>query len=126
MAPRGERDEDANPDVGRAIYSGTVEDGKWLVSECAPAVASETLQDALTFVRNLVEHGRILVRSDAERQAFEGAAAVYSPEEGSLAREDDAVRVTDVSDERTLLMLASSVFRARFKEHWPVDVEEEW
>ena len=126
MAPRRERDDDANPDVGRAIYSGTVEGGKWLVSECAPAVASETLQDAVTFVRNLVEHARILVRSDVERQAFEGAAAVYSPEDGSLARDDEAVSVTDTSDERTLLMLASSVFRTRFKEHWPVDVEEEW
>jgi len=126
MAPRLQDGDEGNPEVGRAIYSGTIVGGTWQLSEGSPAVASETIHDALTFVRDLVEHGRIRLRSEPERQAFDGAAAVYSPEDGSLVWDDEAVRLAEASDERTLLMLATSVFRARFKEHWPVDVEEEW
>ena len=85
----------------------------------SPSVSRETLQDALSFVRDLVEHQRIRVRGDAEREAFEGAALIYAPDKGLLHWDGDAVSVAD--DERTLLSLAGPVFRARHGGQWPSD-----
>ena len=65
------------------------------------------------FVRGVVVHGRIDVRPGAERQAFDAAAATYSPEEGSLVWRGDVVELAEW-DERMVLMLASPVFRVRF------------
>jgi hypothetical protein len=120
MAPRLDRDPEINPRAGRALYSGTVAGGEWKLKEASPAVSREALDAALTFVRGVVVHGRIQVRPGAERQAFDSAAAVYSPEEGSLVWDGDVVQLAQW-DERMVLMLASPVFRVRFADVWPVD-----
>jgi hypothetical protein len=65
-------------------------------------------------------NGRIVVQSDPERAAFDAVARIYSPEDGSLVWDGDAVRPAE-PDERTLLMLASAVFRVRFSDSWPMD-----
>ena len=111
--------EDTNPAIGRAFYSGAVSGGMWTVTDASPSVSRETLQDALSFVRDLVEHQRIRVRGDAEREAFDAAALIYAPDKGLLHWDGDAVSVAD--DERTLLLLAGPVFRARHGGQWPSD-----
>jgi hypothetical protein len=120
----GSDDEDRNPAIGRALYSGVVSDGRWNLREASPAISRATLADALDFMHALTVNREILFRNAAERDALENTAAIYSPEEGSLEWKDAAVRVVD-NDERTLLMLATPVFRVRFGGQWPCDVEDE-
>jgi hypothetical protein len=120
MAPRLETNEDANPAVGRALYSGAVSGGAWQIAEASPAVTREALEDALALVRDLVTKERLRVRGDAERQAFDAAAATFSPEADSLVWENDHVRLAE-ADERTLLLLATPVFRVRYGQQWAVD-----
>ena len=112
--------EDSNPAIGRARYRGTVTGGLWVISEASPSVPGETLQDALEFIRDLVDRRQIRLRSAAEREAFDAAALIYAPEEDLLQWDGDAVRVTD-DDIRTLLLLAGPVFRARHGSQWPSD-----
>ena len=120
MAPQRSEDGDSNPAVGRALYSGRVRSGAWLIAEASPAVSLETLDAALGFVRDLVEEGRLRLRGEEERVVFDANAAIYSPEEGSLVWEGDWVRLAE-PDERTLLILAAPVFRMRFGAYWPSD-----
>lgn len=123
IAPDTEDDE-TDPAVGRARYRGTIRGGKWHVAEAAPHVDAATLKDALAFVRRLVEYGRILVQDGAEREAFEKAAEIYSPEEDSLIWHGSSVGLAE-PEERTLILLAGPVFRVRFGHQWPVDTDEE-
>ena len=109
MTPRVWEDDELDPAVGRALYSGRVENGEWKLTEVSPAVSADTLNAALAFVR-VLEAGYVTVRSDAEREALESAARVFQLE---LAHEGDYVGLTD-PDERFLLMLAEPVFRTRF------------
>jgi hypothetical protein len=67
-----------------------------------------------------VVHGRIHVRPGAEREAFDAAAAIHSPEEGSLVWNGDVVELAEW-DEQMVLILASGVFRMRFATVWEVD-----
>jgi hypothetical protein len=67
-----------------------------------------------------VVHGRIHVRPGAEREAFDAAAAIHSPEEGSLVWNEDVVELSEWV-ERMVLILASAVFRVRFATVWEVD-----
>jgi hypothetical protein len=112
--------EDTNPAIGRALYSGPVSSGTWAVIEASPSVSRETLQDALGFVRDLVQHRRIRVRGAAEREAFDAAALIYAPEEGLVRWDGDTASISD-DDDRTLLLLAGPVFRARHGGQWPSD-----
>ena len=128
MAPRLENkddDEDRNPAAGRALYSGTVSGGRWQMTDASPAVPRDTLDDAMAFVRDVAKAGRLPVRSGPEREAFDAAAAVFSPEEDSLRWEGGVVQLSE-PEERTLLLLAGPVFRARFGAQWPVDADDEW
>jgi hypothetical protein len=120
MAPRLDHNPEINPLAGRALYSGTVAAGSWQLKEASPAVSREALDAALTFVRGVVVHGRIHVRPGPEREAFDAAAAIHSPEEGSLVWNGDVVELRE-SDERVVLILASPVFRVRFGTVWEVD-----
>ena len=124
MAPRLDDDEDLRPEVGRALYSGTVTQGRFEITHASPRVAHDTLAAAIAFVRDLSTHGRMTVRGGAERAAFDEAAEMFSPEEGSLVWEGDVVRLAD-PDERTLLLLASKVFRLRFGDQWAVDSDDD-
>jgi hypothetical protein len=75
----------------------------------------------------LAEGRKITVRDEAEGKAFDATASTFSPEEGSLIREGDVVRLAD-DDERMLLLLAQPVFRTRFGSQWrtdPVNDEDE-
>jgi len=120
MAPRLEANPDANPAVGRAIYSGGVAGGRWQIDEASPQVTRETLDDALTFAREATK-GRLRVRR-AERAAFDQAVESYVMEPESIVWESETIHLAE-DDERTLLLLASAVFRVRFGGQWPVDVE---
>lgn len=120
MAPRRDRDADANREVGRALYSGTVTNGVWHLEEASPVVDRATLEDALAFVRRLVAESAIQVRGDAERKAFDAAVASYVFEEDSVEWSGDTARLAE-SDERTLILLAGPVFRTRFGGQWPCD-----
>jgi hypothetical protein len=122
MAPRPSNDDSASA-VGRAVYSGPVRNGQWDVAEASPRITRDSLEQAIGFTRAAAMDGRIHVRDPRERQAFDAAAAFYSPEEGSLVWDGDVVHLAD-PDDRTLAILASAVFRARFGDVWPVDVEE--
>jgi hypothetical protein len=125
MAARLGDDDEESAAVGRALYSGIVSGDSWQITEASPAIVRDTLADALTFVSELVTHGRLRVRSDLERQAFETAAADFSPEDGSLVWDGDTVRLAQ-RDERTLLLLAVPVFQARFSGQWPADTVAAW
>ncbi|HEU4389281.1 MAG TPA: hypothetical protein VFV34_15870, partial [Blastocatellia bacterium] len=67
MAPRND---DTNPAIGRALYSGPVSGGAWQLTHASPAVEGVALDEALSFVRDLAS-GRLHVRGGAERDAFE-------------------------------------------------------
>ena len=123
MAPRLEDDKDGDPMVGRALYSGKTRGGNWQIAEASPQVAHDTLDQAIAFTRDLATGGRLRVRRGPERDALEAAAAIYSPEDGSLLWDGDAVRLAE-PDERMLLMLAAPVFRVRFADQWRADSVE--
>jgi hypothetical protein len=122
MAPRLEANPDANPAVGRALYSGTVVSGGWQIAEASPEVTRESLENALTFVRDLVTKRRLQVRR-VDRPAFEQAVETYVMEVESVIQDGDTIHLAE-DDERTLLLLASAVFRVRFSGAWPVDIQE--
>jgi hypothetical protein len=124
MAPIRDDDDEHDPAIGRARYSGTVNGGVFRIEEASPGIDRDMLAAALAFVRDLAFEGRLTVRDGPEREAFDSAAEIYSPEEDSLEWDDDVVRLAE-PDERTMLILASSVFRVRFGRQWPVDVDEE-
>lgn len=116
--------EDEPSDVGRMLYSGTVHGGTWDIAEASPTVTREILSEAIAFATNMAKNGRITVRAGAEREAFEGNAAMFAPDPDSLVWEGDVVRVAE-PDERTTILLASPVFRTRFATQWKMDTEEE-
>ena len=124
MAPRLDYDPELDPAIGRALYSGTVKGGVFEITHASPRITRETLASALAFVRDLAVDGRLAVRDGAERDAFDQAAKMYGPIVGPLVWEGDVVRLEE-PDVRSLLMLASGVFRTRFGNHWPVDVEDD-
>ncbi len=123
IAPDVEGDE-TDPAVGRARYRGTIRSGKWQVAEASPRVDAAMLKDALAFVRRLVEYGRIPVQDGPEREAFEEAAGIYSPEEDSLVWNGSSVGLAE-PEERTLILLAGPVFQTRFGHQWPVDRDDD-
>lgn len=121
-------DERSDPAIGRARYRGVVQQGVWQVAEASPAVDPQTLEAALAFVRDLVERACVSVRGEAERRAFDAAAAMYAPEPGALRSDGDTVRLAE-PDERTLILLAGQVFRVRFGASWPcdpLDADDAW
>ena len=124
LATASRSSDDGNRAIGRARYRGVVREGRWALAEASPGIDRDTLTDALDFMHALTVNREIPFRSAAEREALENTAAIYSPEEGSLEWKDAAVRVVD-DDERTLLMLASPVFRTRFGQQWACDIEDD-
>jgi hypothetical protein len=117
MAARLDYDAEADPAVGRALYSGTVIGGRWRLEDASPAIDRATLEN--------VTEGAVPVRGDAEREAFDRAVESYVFEEESVQWSGDTARLSE-PDERTLLLLAGPVFRVRFGAQWPCDpVEEE-
>ncbi len=120
IAPDPDESNRDDPAVGRALYRGVDHEGMWRISESSPAVAQETLRDALAFVREVVEHGRIAVGEGEERRVFDAAAEMSAIVLGAVVWEGDRARLAE-PDERGHLMLAQPVFRARFGAHWPCD-----
>lgn len=123
MAPRLDYDETLDEAVGRALYEGKVMGGKVHVVEASPTIAHDTLEQAIAFVRNAALHGRIDVRAGAERAAFDAAVEAYVFEEDSVRWTGDTAMLSE-PDERTLLLLASEVFRIRFAGQWPMAAAE--
>jgi hypothetical protein len=123
MTPRLDYDDTLDPAVGRAIYEGRVAGGKVQVGEASPTVGYDTLEQALAFVRDVVSYGRISVRRGAERAAFDAAVESYVFEEDSVTWDGDTAMLGE-PDERTLLLLASAVFRVRFAGVWPMAATE--
>ena len=124
MAPRLDYDEELDPAIGRALYSGTVKEGVFHITHASPRIARDTLAAALAFVRDLAVEGQMTVRSGAEREGLNEAMEMFSPVVGSLVWNDDVARLAD-PDERSLLMLAPTVFRLRFGDQWPVDSDDD-
>jgi hypothetical protein len=124
MLPNDAEREEPASTSGRALYSGTISGGKWLVSEASPRISRDALEQALTFLRELLLNNRMQVRDGPERKAFDAAAEVFSPEQGSLRWDGDVVSLAE-PDERMHLMLSPPVFRSRFGNVWPVDPAEE-
>jgi len=124
MAPRLDYDADLDPAVGRALYSGTVKGGLFEITHASPRITRDTLASAVTFARDLAVDGRMTVRPGAEREAFDKAHKMFALVSGPVVWEGDVVRLAE-PDERSLLMLADKVFRVRFGDQWPVDVDEE-
>jgi hypothetical protein len=114
---------DPTSKAGRALYSGAVSGGMWHVSEASPRVSRDTLDQALTFLRELLRNNRMQVREGAERRGFDALAEMFSPQAGSLLWDGDVVSLRE-PDERMHLMLSPPVFRARFGHVWPMDAEE--
>jgi hypothetical protein len=75
-------------------------------------------------VRNVAVDGRMSVQEGAEREAFAKAHKMYSMVSGPVVWDGDVVRLAE-PDERSLIMLANPVFRIRFGEHWPVDIDDD-
>ena len=119
-APRLDDDPDLDPSAGRELYSGKTLGGLWHITEASPRISRDTLEQALTFARDVAMRGRLTVQRGAEREAFDSVAEMFSAEEGSLVWEGDVVRLAE-ADERMLLLLASPVFRVRFASQWPMD-----
>jgi len=124
MAPRLDDNDELDPEVGRALYSGVIKAGQLEMTHASPHVDRDTLAAAVDFVRELAVNGRVTVRGGAEREAFDQQAQIFSPEEDSLVWEGDVVHLAE-PDERTLILLASKVFRLRFGHQWTVDSDED-
>ncbi len=121
-------DDEVDPAVGRALYSGQIQDGIWRISEASPAVSRETLDAALAFVAELVEHAHISVHGADEQRVLKATAAMYLLPNNSLVWDGETVQLAE-PDQRMLIMLAEPVFRTRFAAQWPsdpIDADEEW
>jgi hypothetical protein len=114
MAPRNEP---PNPAIGRALYAGTVAGVALHVGEASPTLSRDILDQALACARDAAMNGRVTVRGAAERAAFDAAVEAYVFEEDSVKWKADVATLAE-PDERTILMLASAVFRVRFAAHW--------
>jgi hypothetical protein len=119
IAPMSERGEQLDSPVGRALYEAEVVGGRLHVGEAAPKIARDTLEQAVAFTRDAAKHGRVSVRRGAERTAFDAAVESYVFEEDSVTWTGDTAMLA-APDERTLLLLASAVFRVRFASQWPM------
>jgi hypothetical protein len=119
MAPRLDDDDTRDPAVGRSLYEGKVAGGKLHIAEASPRIARDTLEQALAFVRNATRDGRVTVRRGEERTAFDAAVESYVFEDGAVKWTGDTA-ILGEPDERTLLLLASAVFRVRFADQWPM------
>jgi hypothetical protein len=119
-APRLDYDDTLDPAVGRAIYEGKVAGGLLLVGEASPTITRDTLEQALAFVRDAAKHGRVTVQRGAERTAFDAAVDSYVFDEDPLTWDGNAASLGE-PDERTIVMLASAVFRVRFAAQWRMD-----
>jgi hypothetical protein len=119
IAPVTDRREQLDSPVGRALYEAKVAGGRLHIGEAAPKVPRDTLEQALAFTRDAATHGRVSVSRAAERTAFDAAVESYVFEEDTVTWKGDAATLAE-PDERTLLLLASAVFRVRFAGHWPM------
>jgi hypothetical protein len=108
---------------GLGLYEGKVSGGKWQVSEASPRVSAKTLREALAFMHELLDN-RFQVRKGPERKAFDAAVAMWVFEEDAIVWNGDVASLEE-PDDRTLLMIGPSVFRTRFGDTWPFDVEED-
>jgi len=124
MAPRLDYEAELDPAVGRALYSGTVQAGLFEITHASPQVTYDTLASALEFVRSMAVDGRMTVRSGSEREAFDNAHRMYSMVSGPVVWDGEVVRLAE-PDERSLIMLATKVFRIRFAQHWPVNADDD-
>jgi hypothetical protein len=117
-------DPDANPAIGRMLFSGTIRDGRLLLEDSSPSIARDDLAAVLSFVHDCAVHERLTVGPGAEREAFDRAAKIFAREEGALLWEGDVVRLAD-HDARTMILLAKPIFRTRFGHLWPMDPVED-
>ena len=124
MAPRLEDDDEGDPAIGRALYSGVTRNRFVEIRQASPKIDHNTLASAIAFARDLAVSGRISVRAGAERAAFDQGAAMYLFEQDSLVWSGDVVHLAE-PDERTLLILAGPVFRVRYGAQWPMDAVED-
>jgi hypothetical protein len=122
MSPNRAEREDPDSPVGLALYEGTVSGGKWQVSNASPKLTRETLEEAIGFARDVAVNGQLRVRA-SERQAYDAGAEMYLFEPDSVKWRGDSLSLEE-PDERMMLTLAGPVFKARFADTWPVDVEE--
>ena len=116
-----------DPGVGCALYRGVDHEGMWRIAESSPALTREALVDALAFAREIVEHGRIPVRSAEERRVFDANAEASAIVLGAVVWDGDRARLEE-PEERGHLMLATPVFRVRYAAQWacdPVDQDED-
>lgn len=121
-------DDDIDPAVGRAQYSGQIQNGIWQITAASPALRLDILDAALSFVAELVEHSRISVQGAEEQRVLEATAALYLLQNNSLVWNGETVQLAE-PDQRMLIMLAEPVFRTRFTAQWPsdpIDADEEW
>ena len=109
-----------DPAVGCALYRGVDHEGMWRISESSPALSIETLRNAFAFATEIVERGRIPVRSAAERRVFDANAEASAIVLGAVVWDGDHARLAE-PDERGHLMLATPVFRTRYAGSWPCD-----
>jgi hypothetical protein len=72
----------------------------------------------------MVRHSRIAVRPGAERAAFDAGLEMAFTGPEALSWSGDVVTLRE-PDDRTLILLATPVFRARFAAQWAMDAEEE-
>jgi hypothetical protein len=119
-------DEDSEQ-FGRIRWSGIVSNRKWTLSDVAPASSSPAVGDAIGFVRDLFENGRIVVAGESDRAALDKGCEEWLPilGEAAISRTADGITFNE-RDVRTLVLLAQPVFKARFGGAWPVPVEEDW
>jgi hypothetical protein len=120
MAPHLRGDEDVDAAIGRAMYKGVIRNGRLELNEASPLIDRTTLAGALEFAGRLATREQILVRGDEERDVFDQNAMIYASGDDTLVWDGDAVRLAE-PDFRTLVMLASPVFRMRFGEQWKCD-----
>jgi hypothetical protein len=117
-------DDVAVPEVGRTLYEGTMQGGRLRITQGSPRVTATVLTDALSFVSDMVRHSRIAVRPGAERAAFDAGLEMAFTGPEALSWSGDVVTLRE-PDDRTLILLATPVFRARFAAQWAMDAEEE-
>ena len=114
----------ASPEVGRTLYEGKVQDGQLRITHGSPRLTSTILTDALSFVSDLVRHARLTVKPGVERAAFDAGLEMAFAEPDSLSWSGDVVTLSD-PDDRTLILMATPVFRTRFAGQWPMEANEE-
>ena len=119
--------DDETPQVGRFRFAGTVQSGRWRITQAAPRTNAGTLADALAFTRDVFYDDRIVVRDDEERaivmKTLEDWSSIIDQKHPPTWKGD--VLSIEKYTERDRCNWGGPLFRHRFATAWPMPPVDE-